>query len=140
MIEDGWDRVVSWASEHVGPTEIQLNRTDGDTSPKDLIMAWIDNDYDVDSASIRHDVQPIPGIEDMASCTYRNASDQSLLCAAKTDQGAILLVCEAKTERFAEFARMFRGVVRSVRIGKDPNLHAAETLDVPAEKLKPEAE
>jgi hypothetical protein len=63
-----------------------------------------------------------------------------LVSAAQAGRAIVVLVCEAKPGRFGDFAKLFEGVARSVRISDDPGQHADQEVEVRAEKLKAKAD
>jgi hypothetical protein len=134
--EDGWEHIGGWSSEFVGPSEIRFFRIEGEMPADKAMMEHINNNAHLDPKILQRDVQAIAGAKDTASAIYENDHEKAMISVAATPAGTFVISCESHPRRFAEFELIFKGMIRSVRLGDDRALHAEQKLEVPSSKLQ----
>ena len=132
--EDGWQQIDA---NQIGPSEILMYFDSQSETAREAMRAVVNNNSRLNPKILEEGVLSLEGAESAASCIFQNDDNKHLVCAAEFDNTIVVLVCLAKPARFAEFAPLFEGVARSVYIGNDPQQHADQTLEVPAESLRP---
>lgn len=135
--EDGWERIGGWSGDQVGPCQINLYFDTESETPRDAMMASVNNNSHLNPKILRQDVQALGDQEASASCIYVNDFRKHFIGAVEVDGKMLVLDCEAIAPRFDAYEAMFLFIARSVRIGNASDLHADQTVELKAEEVMP---